>query len=62
MKNTHAIQRGAGVAKLQIDQRQKQAQAAGVVKIDAPNRAQRRAAAKQTNRTKSPYTRPDHQE
>lgn len=46
-KNTTAISRGAVLAKQTIAQQAKAAQAKGMVKIDKPNRAQRRAAKKQ---------------
>jgi hypothetical protein len=48
-KNTTAIQRGALLAKHKIASEQKQGAAIGFVKIDRPNRAQRRAAKKKTN-------------
>lgn len=46
-QNTTAIQRGAMLAKQQIASQQKHAAKTGMVKIDKPNRAQRRAAKKQ---------------
>lgn len=49
-QNTTAIQRGAMLAKQQIATQQKQASVSGMVKIEKPNRAQRRAAKKQENR------------
>lgn len=46
-KNTTAIARGATLAKQTLTQQAKAAQLVGKVKVDKPNRAQRRAAAKQ---------------
>ena len=46
-QNTTAMQRGGMLAKHQIASQKRQANAAGIVKIDKPNRAQRRAAKKQ---------------
>ena len=46
-KNTTAIQRGAMLAKEKISHGKKIAGEIGVIKIDNPNRAQRRAAKKQ---------------
>ena len=46
-QNTTAIQRGSMLAKQQIASQQKQAAKTGMVKIETPNRAQRRAAKKQ---------------
>lgn len=49
-QNTTAIQRGAMLAKQQIAAQKKEANALGTVKINKPNRAQRRAAKKQESR------------
>jgi hypothetical protein len=46
-QNTTAMQRGGMLAKHQMASQKKKANAAGIVKIDKPNRAQRRAAKKQ---------------
>lgn len=46
-QNTTAMQRGGMLAKHQMASQKKQANAAGIVKIDKPNRAQRRAAKRQ---------------
>lgn len=46
-QNTTAMQRGGVLAKHQIASQKRQANATGIVKIDKPNRAQRRAAKKQ---------------
>ena len=43
-QNTTAMTRGGMLAKHQIASQKRQANAAGIVKIDKPNRAQRRAA------------------
>lgn len=48
--NSTAIQRGGMLAKQAINASKKQAQQAGVVKVDKPNRAQRRAAKKQESK------------
>lgn len=50
-KNTTAINRGATLAKHTLTQQAKSAQLVGRVKVDKPNRAQRRAAAKQEKKT-----------
>ena len=46
-QNTTAMTRGGMLAKHQMASQKKQAAATGIVKIDKPNRAQRRAAKKQ---------------
>jgi hypothetical protein len=48
-QNTTAMWRGGVLAKHQIATQKKQANAAGVVKIEKPNRAQRRAAKKHSS-------------
>lgn len=46
-KNTTAIGRGAVLAKKTFTDRKKKAASIGIIKIDKPNRTQRRAAKKQ---------------
>ena len=46
-QNTTAMTRGGMLAKHKIASQRRQAAATGIVKIDKPNRAQRRAAKKQ---------------
>lgn len=50
-KNSTAIGRGAMLAKVKIASSSKEAGTVGTVLVDAPNRAQRRAAKKQKARS-----------
>ena len=50
-KNSTAIGRGAMLAKVKIASSSKEAGTVGTVRVDTPNRAQRRAAKKQKVRS-----------